>query len=120
MAWKKASPEMGRLLEKALDGYDVDKRSMFGCPAWYSGNNWMGGVHEDNILIRLAEEDRREVLEKWPGARIFEPRPGRKMREFVILPRELLADAPQLDGWLRLSMAYTAALPPRKKKKRKK
>jgi len=38
------------------------------------------------------------------------------MREYVVLPRELLDDAAELRGWLGKAHAYALALPPKKVK----
>ena len=65
----------------------VTIRPMFGqLSAFVNGNMFMGIFGED-VLVRLPEEDRAEVL--GAGGRVFEPMPGRPMREYVVLPERV-------------------------------
>ncbi len=47
------------------------------------------GVFADRLMLRLSDEDRARFL-KLPGARPFEPTPGRVMKEYVEVPPGLL------------------------------
>ncbi len=120
MAWKKVSLEMCDLLEEILSAFDCEKRKMFGCPAYYVNDTWFAGVHEANILIRLSEIDRSELKTKYHDAANFEPTKGRPMKEFMILPERIYSNEKEFNRWLNLSINYARALPPRKKKSRKK
>jgi len=119
MAWKKPSAELGRILAEALTGLEAKSKPMFGCPAYFSKGNWFAGVHEDRLLVRLNEKDRAELWEGHPGARLFEPVPGRVMEEFVVLPPGVVQNAEELTRWFKRSHAYSANLPPKKKAKKK-
>jgi hypothetical protein len=59
---------------------------MFGSPAYFIKGKWFAGVHEDRLLVRLNEKDRAELWDQHADAQLFEPMPGRVMREFVVLP----------------------------------
>jgi TfoX/Sxy family transcriptional regulator of competence genes len=120
MAWKKPSPELSSILEKALKGMEARNKPMFGCPAYFVGDNWFSGVHEDRLLVRLNEKDREKMWAQHPDAQLFEPMPGRVMKEFVVLPPAVVDDTKELKKWLKLGHAYSATLPPKKKKKAKK
>jgi hypothetical protein len=41
------------------------------------------------------------------------------MREYVVLPSQVLEDREALQGWIGKGMAYAASLPPKQKKARK-
>ena len=120
MAWKKVSPEKCDLLETALEGFEREKKQMFGCPAYFVGANWFAGVHEDNILVRLNETDQAEVMAAHPTTRLFEPFPGRVMREFVVLPEAVTGDRPEFVKWLEKAHTYSRTLAPKKKPAKKK
>lgn len=122
MAWKKVDPEQARRLELALAEFEADQRQMFGCPAYFVPHNsiWFSGVHEDNILVRLSEADQAELADQHREAKKFEPMPGRVMKEFIILPPSVTEDEAEFKTWLGKAHAYSAGLPPKKKKAKKK
>jgi hypothetical protein len=67
------------------------------------------GLFEDQMMVRLSEADRaKATLEA--AARPFAPG-GRPMREYVVLPLQIVADARQLDAWLERAMAFVGSLP---------
>ncbi len=53
MEWKKPSPELGALVEKAVVTFDCRKKMMFGAPVYTVNGNMFAGVHEDHIFLRL-------------------------------------------------------------------
>jgi hypothetical protein len=44
----------------------------------------------------------------------FEPRPGRPMREYIVLPEKIFADDSVFDPLLEESLRYAGTLPPKK------
>ena len=118
MTWHKNSPETVARIEEALQGIPVGKRQMFGCPCWFAGDAMCCGVHDDHLFLRLAEQDREQLLAEGPGVRRFEPLPGRVMREYLVLPPALLASGAALREWLTRSFAFASSLPPKEKKPR--
>jgi TfoX/Sxy family transcriptional regulator of competence genes len=117
--WKKSSPELSKVLEKALLRFTCDRRMMFGSPVYMVNRNMFAGVHQDNIFIRLSEADRKAVLGKVPGAAQFEPVKGHIMKEYITLPEGLYSDEDAFQQWLKRSAAYAASLPPKAQKKKK-
>lgn len=96
----------------------VSIRPMFGqLSAFVNGNMFMGIFGED-VLVRLPESDREEVL--GAGGRVFEPMPGRPMREYVVLPEVWRDDPDRIRGWVARSLDQADELPPKKPKKKKK
>ena len=120
MAWKKVSPELVERLDRAVAGYATEKRTMFGCPVHFVGGNMFAGAHQENLFIRLAEGDRKEIFQRHPGATLFEPMKGRIMKEYAVLPAALLEDAVALGEWLARAHDYVASLPPKEPRKGKK
>ena len=110
-----------RLLEETVAGLGTDApveyRPMFGCPAYFAGGNLFAGVWQETVMLRLAEDDRAAVLAD--GGRLFEPMPGRPMKEYVALPDAVVADRAATAAWVRRAAAYAAALPPKEKKPRR-
>ena len=99
------------------DDPGVDVRRMFGCPCFFYGGNMFAGIHQENLFVRLGDDDRAALL-ALPGAGQFEPMPGRPMREYVCVPQAMLADRPALEAWLARSLAYPRTLPPKQGKPR--
>src|SRR5215470_2805494 len=106
MAWKKTPRVLIDAFEAALPRDPrVEPRKMFGYPAAFTGSHMFAGTHEDRLVIRLAEDERRSLL-ALPGARPFEPIPGRVMREYVVAPPDVARDPQALAPWLAKAFAY--------------
>ena len=90
---------------------------MFGQVAGFVRGQMTGGTFGTEVNMRLGEADRREFMERY-GARVFEPMEGRPMKEFVVVPAAVRADAEALVGWMERSVAYTAGLPAKAKKRK--
>jgi TfoX/Sxy family transcriptional regulator of competence genes len=96
----------------------VSIRPMFGqLSAFVNGNMFMGIFGED-VLVRLPEEDREKVL--GAGGRVFEPMPGRPMREYVVLPDDWRDDSKRVREWAARSLDHADELPPKQPKKKQK
>jgi TfoX/Sxy family transcriptional regulator of competence genes len=98
---------------------EIERRKMFGFPCAFVNGNMFTGLHATNMIVRLAEPERSELL-AIDGARIFEPMPGRPMREYVVLPDAILRDDEQLQTWLDKSFAFASSLPIKERKPRAK
>lgn len=120
MTWKKATPELIEAFHAALPtDARVERRKMFGYPCAFVNGNMFTGLHETNLIVRLPEVKRRLLIEE-RGARVFEPMPGRVMREYVALSEETINDPAELARWMRASFEFAAALAPKPKKQRPK
>ena len=119
MDWEKPSPELIRILEEAADPFEVvERRKMFGCPAYYINGNMFAGVYGLQLFLRLAPRERAELQESL-GAKAFEPMAGRPMKEYLSLPEAVWNDPEALDEWMRRSVEFTVSLPPKEPKPRK-
>jgi len=119
MEWEKPSGEVVETFNRIVpDSPIVEKRKMFGYPCRFVNGNMFMGVHQQNIFIRLPEQDRAEFL-KLNEARLFEPMPGRPMKEYVVVPIWLLEEPIELEEWIEKSLAYVSEMPPKSKKTKK-
>jgi TfoX/Sxy family transcriptional regulator of competence genes len=120
MAWRKPPQELVDYLDSVIpDGpAPVEFKPMFGGPCYWTGGNMFAAIHQENMIVRLSEDDRVALL-KQPGAALFEPMEGRPMREYVVIPPQIVADREAVRSWLAKGLAFTASLPPKVKKPRK-
>lgn len=81
------------------------------------GNMFMG-LHSDSLILRLNPADRAEFLDRY-DAMLFEPMPGRPMKEYLIVPPAVVGDDDAVADWIRRSRAYAEQLPAKKAKKAK-
>ena len=121
MVGKPFSPELLELLEEALEGYQYQRRNMFGCPVFFAGGSMFCGVDEDTIFIRLSPSDREGMLVEYDEARPFDPMgEGKPMKEYLVVPEIFQGRMDLLQQWLHLSFEYARTLPVKKKTPKKK
>jgi hypothetical protein len=96
----------------------AERRQMFGYPALFVGGYHVTGLHQATWVVRLADADRAELL-AIPGAKPFEPMPGRAMGGYAVLPPQVTADDDAVRGWVEKAIDYGRSLPPKPPKKRK-
>ena len=91
MKWQKSPQELVDLFASVMPGPPAVQRQMFGYPAGFVNGNMFMGLFQDQMILRLSEGARQELIRKH-GAKAFEPMPGRPMKEYVALPRTLMRD----------------------------
>jgi TfoX/Sxy family transcriptional regulator of competence genes len=117
MAWTKSPQSLVDLFDKSVPASpSVSRRKMFGYPAALANGNLFFGLHQDDFIMRLSGEDRARFSAVY-GERTFEPMPGRRMREYVRLPEELLSDTRKRGTWVRRSLAYAESIEPKTRKR---
>jgi TfoX/Sxy family transcriptional regulator of competence genes len=94
-----------------------EPRKMFGYSAAFAGGNMFAGLHEVGLVMRLPDEERETFL-RLPGARPFEPMPGRVMREYVVAPDALAGEPAALRTWITRAFRYASSLPSKTARKR--
>ncbi len=120
MKWKPAPPELVGTFERAVKKCaDAELRKMFGYPAAFVNGNMMGGLFQDSMMLRLSPPDLADIRDQ-AGAKPFEPMPGRVMREYVVIPKKIIASTSQLEAWLAKAAAYTRSLPRKAPKPKRK
>jgi len=119
MTWEKTPPELIEFLNKAMLPFACSKRPMFGSIAYFVNHNMFIGALGDNIILRLSEKDRREILATHDEVSPFEPLPGRVMKEYVTLPESVYGNVEHFRRWLNRSYRYVSSLQTKVPKKRK-
>jgi TfoX/Sxy family transcriptional regulator of competence genes len=84
---------------------------MFGYPCCFVGGHMFMGLFRDRMMVRLAPDDRKELMSK--GGTIFEPMPGRPMHEYVVVPASVMENQAALREWVAKSLSYGGSLPPK-------
>jgi hypothetical protein len=116
MEWKKSSEELVRFLDDKMAGRKAERRIMFGYPCYFINNNMCIGTFEEGLFLRLGTEGRKNAMAGHKQITFFEPRPGRKMDEYVVVPRDIRDDSAQFDRLLELSIEYVSSLPAKQKR----
>jgi TfoX/Sxy family transcriptional regulator of competence genes len=115
--FEKAPPELvqafGELIGR-LPG--VERRTMFGYPAAFCHGQMFASLFGGKMIVRLPEDERARLLAV-EGATLFEPIPGRSMREYVALPQGMVEQPSEASAWLEQALAYAASLPAKEPKK---
>ena len=115
MAWQKSPPELVETFDEVFpENERAERKSMFGYPCGFVGGNMFTGLHEARMIVRLPEVEREELIAL--GGKVFDPMPGRTMREYVVVPAPVLANKSKLRGWVDKAFEYASALPERGKK----
>ncbi|HYC65735.1 MAG TPA: TfoX/Sxy family protein [Reyranellaceae bacterium] len=116
--WKKAPPDLIARFDAAIAKHDgVVRKQMFGYPCAFLNGNMLTGLFQNQMMVRLSEQDRAKASLQ-AAAVPFAPG-GRPMREYVVLPAEIVEDPRKLGGWLKRAIAYVETLPKKKPKKAK-
>jgi TfoX/Sxy family transcriptional regulator of competence genes len=109
--WQPASETAVNAFMAATTGMSgAEPRKMFGYACVFTGGNMFSGLHEVGVVIRLPEDARAEFIRQYDSP-IFEPMPGRKMREYVVVPDVLLNAPEDLRAWIERARDYAASLP---------
>ena len=110
--WTKSPPELVEVFEAVFPGPPAVARQMFGYPAGFVNGNMFMGLHQHNMVLRLPDGPRAELL-AMEGAATFEPMAGRPMKEYVVVPAMLLAAPEDLEPWVAKALAHGGSLPPK-------
>ena len=114
----KPSKELVERFDAAIASYPlVERRLMFGMPAAFVNGNMFASLFGERMLLRLPDAPRAELMAR-DGGGVFEPMPGRPMKEYALVPPSILVDPTELDGWLRRALEYAQALPAKQTKSR--
>ena len=113
----KAAPELVAAFDRALPAKrSVERRLMFGYPSAFLNGNMFAGVFADRIFVRLPPDQRAELL-RLKGAGLFEPTPGRPMKDYMVVPTAMHGRPRELATWIDRASRHTAALPAKTKKR---
>jgi len=90
----------------------LERRQMFGFPAAFANRNLFFGLFENSFIIRFGEADRARFIAEY-GAAIFEPMPGRKSSQTLVVPDALAAEPERLEPWIDRALRHALTLPPK-------
>jgi TfoX/Sxy family transcriptional regulator of competence genes len=114
MKFVAAPPELVALFNAVLPvdhQHRIEPRKNLGYPSCFIGGHMFMGLFGDKMMLRLSPEDREELIAK--GGAVFEPVPGRLMKEYVTVPASVLENQTALRDWVHRSLAYGSSLPPK-------
>jgi TfoX/Sxy family transcriptional regulator of competence genes len=115
MKWEKPAEDLVTFLDKVLKEVECEKRKMFGQYAYFLNGNMFVGVFQSDVFLRLSPDYKRELMEKNPKIRDFEPRKGQVMKEYILVPPETLLEEEVFLELLEVSIKYASSLPTKKK-----
>ena len=119
MKWKPAPAELVRRFDEAIRGFpQAEPRKMFGYPAAFVNGNMMAGLFQDSMMVRLSAED-LVAFREMTGAELFEPMPGRVMREYAVVPQSVVKSEAKLRRVLADALRYSRSLPAKAAKARR-
>ncbi len=117
MKMQKSPQELVDLFASVMPGPPATERKVFGYPAGFVNGNMFMGLFADEMILRLPEDLREKIISA-RGAKIFEPMPGRRMKEYVALPRSVRNDRKELAAWVARALEYGESLKPKSKAKK--
>ncbi|MGC2295596.1 MAG: TfoX/Sxy family protein [Candidatus Dormiibacterota bacterium] len=111
-SFEKSPPDLVRRFYEIAELLpEARRRQMFGYPTCVVNGNLFVGLHQDRFFLRLAETDRESFIRSF-GSSAFEPMPGRPMREYVVVPPELMAGT-EVEEWATRAFEFAYMLPPK-------
>lgn len=110
--------------QAVIDAFDavqppppVERRKMFGMPAWFVNGNMFAFVFGQAIVVRLPETERAKLVRA--GGAPFGPM-GRPMHEYISVPPAYHRERARLRTWIKKAQAFAESIPPRAPKAAKK
>ena len=115
--WTKPPDALVSLFAKATEKLPgVQSRRMFGYPAAFVNGHMFAGVFQASVILRLSEGD-LAAARVAINAELFEPTPGRVMREYVVVPNAVVQSSKLLGDWLKRGHAFASTMPAKPSKK---
>jgi TfoX/Sxy family transcriptional regulator of competence genes len=98
-----------------MKGTDATRKAMFGYPVYFVNGNMFSGLFEDKLFLRIPEEMTRSLLARDIELSLLEPMKGRPMKNYRVIPSDLMHDDQAFGKILESSLTYTRTLPEKKK-----
>jgi TfoX/Sxy family transcriptional regulator of competence genes len=120
MAWVKVPPEHHPLFRAALpNDKRVSTMPLFGGVVAKVNGHIFAGLFGRSVMIALPEAERAEAL-ALDGAGWFDPKgDGKPRSQKIMLPEDMMDDAPELKAWIARAFTAAAALPRKQAKPKK-
>lgn len=100
-----------RVREALVDMPEVVEKRMFGGVAFMVYGHMSCGVVEDSLMLRVGPEQHEEALNR-PHARKMDFT-GRPLKGFVYVDPPGFESDRDLEAWIRMSLNFVTALPPK-------
>ena len=114
--WEKSPESLVEVFHRSLpDDPAVERRKMFGYPCAFVNGNMFTGLFATQMFVRLAAEERLSMIGE-QGAKPFEPMPGRAMKDYIVVPPDLMTQEAALKKLVAGSLTFAKSLAPKVKK----
>jgi hypothetical protein len=107
MAWKKNSSEAVSHFDASVALLGAQRGIMFGCPGYKVEGQRYASLHQNRVVLRLSPKDAAQLISE--GGRTFEPFKGRPMKDRIVVPDAIVANARSLTGWVRKAARHARA-----------
>lgn len=98
-----------RVSELLSDKIDFSFKKMFGGICYLLNGNMLGGIIDDNLIIRAGKENHEELL-SLENTRVFDIT-GKVMKGWVLIEPAGIETDEQLNFWLAKGIDFARALP---------
>ena len=117
--WEKSPESMIELFNRVLpDDAAVEHRKMFGYPCAFVNGNMFTGLFGKQMFVRFPEGERTGLIDE-QGFKPLEPMPGRPMKDYVVVPQDLLGREAEIKKIVSRSLTLSKSLPLKTKTKKR-
>ena len=109
--------ELHEKIRAHLKDVEFTEKKMFGGLAFFINRNMFTGTHQSDLFLRLSVDDREMALSQ-DDIKVFEPRKGMVMSEYIVLTDSALGNDTKFKDLLQKSVSYVSGLPPKQPKKK--
>jgi TfoX/Sxy family transcriptional regulator of competence genes len=104
--------EIEERMDKAISRWKgISRKKMFGGVCYLLNGNMMGGVHKNDMILRLGEEAAERALQK-KHVKPFDIT-GKAMKGWVMVEKKGFKTEDALKAWLNQAKQFTRRLPPK-------
>lgn len=112
--WQKPSEQTISIYQNIVSRLDgVEKRTMFGCPCAFVNGNMFFGVYQDQLFLRMSDEQ-REQLSQFMPIKSFSPM-GKVMKAYIAIPGEIMNEQEKLLTLVQNALEIAQVLPTKNK-----
>ncbi|MFC1887853.1 TfoX/Sxy family protein [Candidatus Cloacimonadota bacterium] len=99
-------------ITELLDGeIEFEAKKMFGGICYLLNGNMLGGIINDELIIRAGKENHEELL-KLDHTRVFDIT-GKVMKGWILVEPEGIDSSVKLRSWLEKGITFAQSLPPK-------
>lgn len=99
-------------IDEILNGrIEFTAKKMFGGICYLIRGNMLGGIINDELIVRAGKEKHTELL-KQKHTRVFDIT-GKVMKGWILIEPEGIDSDEKLEYWLQMGIQFAASLPPK-------